>query len=81
MFEAFAAAGAAAEPALYSDAFVDEVRSQFPCSGTQTSSSGGAKNGASERYVLCEINVSSVVPFPESAIAPWVEATRKALAA
>ena len=32
-----------------------------------------------ERYVLCEINVSSVSPFPEAAIAPLVEATRKAL--
>jgi hypothetical protein len=32
-----------------------------------------------ERYVLCEINVSSVSPFPESAILPLVEATRKAL--
>jgi hypothetical protein len=27
-----------------------------------------------ERYVLCEINVSSVAPFPESAIAPLAEA-------
>jgi hypothetical protein len=32
-----------------------------------------------ERYVLCEINVSSVSPFPESAIAPLVDATREAL--
>jgi len=32
-----------------------------------------------ERYVLCEINVSSVSPFPESAIAPLVEATRDAM--
>jgi hypothetical protein len=32
-----------------------------------------------ERYVLCEINVSSVSPFPESAIRPLVEATRQAL--
>ena len=28
-----------------------------------------------ERYVLCEINVSSVAPFPDSAIAPLVAAT------
>jgi hypothetical protein len=34
---------------------------------------------ADERYVLCEINVSSVWPFPESAISPMVEATRRAL--
>jgi hypothetical protein len=32
-----------------------------------------------ERYVLCEINASSVSPFPESAIAPLVAATREAL--
>jgi hypothetical protein len=36
---------------------------------------------AAERYVLCEINVSSVSPFPGSAIAPLVEATREALVA
>ncbi|MEO5733005.1 MAG: Cj0069 family protein [Rubrivivax sp.] len=34
----------------------------------------------SERYVLCEINVSSVAPFPEPAIAPLVSAVRPALA-
>jgi hypothetical protein len=28
-----------------------------------------------ERYVLCEINVSSVAPFPDSAIEPLVLAT------
>ena len=33
-----------------------------------------------ERYVLCEINVSSVSPFPESAIGPLVDATRASLA-
>lgn len=32
-----------------------------------------------ERYVLCEINVSSVSPFPQSAIPPLVEAAREAL--
>jgi hypothetical protein len=31
--------------------------------------------GEAERYVLCEINVSSVAPFPDSAIEPLVEAT------
>ena len=35
---------------------------------------------AAENYELCEINVSSVSPFPGSAIAPLVEATRRALA-
>jgi hypothetical protein len=34
-----------------------------------------------ERYVLCEINVSSVSPFPPSAIAPLVAATRARLGA
>ena len=32
-----------------------------------------------ENYVLCEINVSSVSPFPESVIAPLVAATCRAL--
>ncbi len=36
---------------------------------------GERKTEADEKYVLCEINVSSVSPFPESAIAPLVEAT------
>jgi hypothetical protein len=31
------------------------------------------------RYILCEINVSSVSPFPESALAPMVAATITAL--
>ena len=35
-----------------------------------------ADDGA-ERFVLCEINVSSVSPFPPSAIAPLVEAVRR----
>jgi hypothetical protein len=35
-----------------------------------------AADGA-ERFVLCEINVSSVSPFPPSAIAPLVEAVRR----
>ena len=33
-----------------------------------------------ERYVLCEINVSSVSPFPESVVALLVSAVRAALA-
>ncbi|MEO6625242.1 MAG: Cj0069 family protein [Burkholderiaceae bacterium] len=40
---------------------------------------GVRANEAAERYVLCEINVSSVAPFPDSAIAPLVEATCRAL--
>ena len=35
--------------------------------------------GATERYVLCEINVSSVAPFPPSAIAPLVCAVQARL--
>lgn len=33
--------------------------------------------GGAERFVLCEINVSSVSPFPPSAIVPLVEAVRR----
>ncbi len=32
-----------------------------------------------ERYVLCEINVSSVSPFPPAAIGPLVAAVRRRL--
>jgi len=36
----------------------------------------GPRNAAGEdSYVLCEINVSSVSPFPDSALAPLAEAT------
>jgi hypothetical protein len=35
--------------------------------------------GEPERYVLCEINVSSVSPFPPSAIAPIVQAVQARL--
>ena len=35
--------------------------------------------GAAERHVLCEINVSSVSPFPASAIEVIVEATCRVL--
>jgi hypothetical protein len=41
---------------------------------------GERDNAAEEKYALCEINVSSVSPFPDSAIAPLVEATCRALA-
>lgn len=34
-----------------------------------------------ERYVLCEINVSSVSPFPPSSIAPLVASVKARLAA
>ncbi|HSW08026.1 Cj0069 family protein [Aquabacterium sp.] len=37
--------------------------------------------GGSERYVLCEINVSSVSPFPPSAIPVLVDAVKAQLAA
>jgi hypothetical protein len=32
--------------------------------------------GETERYVLCEVNVSSVSPFPPSAISPLVAAVQ-----
>ncbi|MFO1288499.1 MAG: Cj0069 family protein [Rubrivivax sp.] len=42
---------------------------------------GDSAAGAAQRYVLCEINVSSVSPFPPSSIAPLVEAVKARLAA
>jgi hypothetical protein len=41
---------------------------------------GERATGVAEHHVLCEINVSSVSPFPESAIRPLVEATCRLLA-
>ena len=42
---------------------------------------GERRDGEPERYVLCEINVSSVSPFPPSCVAALVEATlRRVLA-
>lgn len=38
---------------------------------------GGPTADGAQRFVLCEINVSSVSPFPPSAIAPLVEAVRR----
>lgn len=40
---------------------------------------GDRMGEALERYVLCEINTSSVSPFPQSAIRPLVEATCRLL--
>ena len=34
-----------------------------------------ASDGDEDRYVLCEINVSSVSPFPESALEPLAGAS------
>lgn len=39
-----------------------------------------AADGA-QRFVLCEVNVSSVAPFPPSSVGPLVEAVQAALAA
>jgi hypothetical protein len=39
---------------------------------------GEAAPGAAERYVLCEINVSSVSPFPPSANAHGAQADKTA---
>ena len=44
------------------------------------SAAGDAAMPAAERYVLCEINVSSVSPFPPSANAPLVAAVAARLA-
>ncbi|MEJ6001091.1 Cj0069 family protein [Paucibacter soli] len=40
---------------------------------------GEHADGDSERYVLCEVNVSSVSPFPPSAVAPLVAAVKRRL--
>jgi hypothetical protein len=42
---------------------------------------GDSAPGEAARYVLCEVNVSSVSPFPPSAIVPLVEAVRSKLGA
>ena len=42
---------------------------------------GGRDASGAERFVLCEINVSSVAPFPPSAIGPIVSAVQRRLAA
>ncbi len=42
---------------------------------------GDAAPGQAQRFVLCEVNVSSVSPFPPSAIAPLVAAVKARLAA
>ena len=41
---------------------------------------GEKVSGDKEKYVLCEINVSSVSPFPDVAIEPLTAATSKVLA-
>ena len=51
-----------------------------PCCGTAISCSASRRGRSDEeRYVLCEINVSSVAPFPASAIEPLVTATMRSL--
>ena len=42
---------------------------------------GDPATGDTQRYVLCEVNVSSVSPFPPSSIAPIVAAVKARLAA
>ena len=42
---------------------------------------GEPRDREPERHVLCEINVSSVAPFPDSAIQPLVDASIEALRA
>lgn len=42
---------------------------------------GDARPGESERFVLCEINVSSVAPYPPSCVDPLVQALRRRLGA
>ncbi|MBA2964022.1 Cj0069 family protein [Ramlibacter sp. MAH-25] len=39
----------------------------------------GERSGDGERYVLCEVNVSSVAPFPPAAIGPLVAVVQRVL--
>lgn len=61
-------------------AAVDLPREQLPllwdCDFMLGQRGGGEQAGEDERYVLCEINVSSVSPFPPSAIAAIVAAAK-----
>ncbi len=41
---------------------------------------GHTAPGEAQRYVLCEVNVSSVSPFPPSSVAPLVQAVKAKLA-
>lgn len=42
---------------------------------------GDSALGQAQAYVLCEVNVSSVSPFPQSSIAPLVDAVKAKLSA
>ena len=98
LFDALAAAGVNAEPAVWHDDFADEVMAQLRrvqvvlvwCNPIEDGRrrerlpllwdcdfmlGEGSVDGA-PRFVLCEINVSSVSPFPPSSISPLVEAVR-----
>ena len=59
---------------------VSVAREQLPLLWDCDFMFGEAHAGAAERYVLCEINVSSVAPFPNSAIQPLVLAVQRRLA-
>lgn len=58
---------------------VGVLREQLPLLWDCDFMLGERAPGAEERYVLCEINVSSVSPFPPSAIEPIVRAVRRRL--
>jgi hypothetical protein len=45
----------------------------------QAALANGRKPGKTQRFVLCEVNVSSVSPFPPASIAPLVEAVKAKL--
>jgi hypothetical protein len=87
LFEALAAAGVNAEPAVYHDDFAAEVMAQLrergglardrlplPWGCDCMLGEGGA--GGAQRFVLCEISGSGVSPFPRSPVAPLVKAVR-----
>jgi hypothetical protein len=52
------------------------LRAQLPLLWDCDFMLGTSTPGEAQRYVLCEVNVSSVSPFPPSSIAPLVEAVK-----
>jgi hypothetical protein len=80
IFDALVALGIQAEPAVYADDMVDEMEAEWtlqmirvldidadslPLLWDADFLYGPRSASGDDTYVLCEINVSSVIPFPE----------------
>ena len=80
-WRAFQAPGGAAiadAKRLYQDAAIAEFeRARLPLLWDMDFIPGEPSPDGTPSYVLCEINVSSVSPFPPSAIAPLVAAVKR----